>query len=52
MGKAGILLTPVTGIGTAVVFQNLFLLGNNDKLPANQLLANELKGTAALVTSK
>ena len=52
MGKAGILLTLVAGIGTAVVFQDLFLLGNNDKFPSNQLLSNKLKSTTALVTGQ
>lgn len=52
MRKAGILLTFVTGIGTAVVFQDYFRLRNNDQFPADEFLANELKRTAALVTGK
>ena len=52
MGKAGILLTLVAGIGTAVVFQDLFLLRDNNQFPADQLLTNKFKGTAALVAGK
>lgn len=51
-GKAGILLVFVTGIATAVVFQDLLRLRDNDQFPADELLSNELKGTAALVTGK
>ena len=50
MGKAGILLTLVAGIGAAVVFQNLLRLRDNDEFPADELLTNELKSAAALVT--
>lgn len=50
MGKAGILLTLVAGIGAAVVFQNLLRLPDNDEFPADELLTNELKSAAALVT--
>ena len=52
MGKAGILLTLVAGIGAAVVFQNLLRLRDNDEFPADELLTNELKSAAALVTGK
>lgn len=52
MSKAGILLTFVTGIATSVVFQDFFRLRNNDQFPADELLANELKRTSALVTGK
>ena len=51
-GKAGILLTFVAGIGTAVVFQDLLRLRNNNEFPADQLLTNELKSTTALVTGQ
>lgn len=50
MGEAGILLTLVAGIGAAVVFQNLLRLRDNDEFPADELLTNELKSAAALVT--
>lgn len=49
MGKAGILLTLVAGIGAAVVFQDLLRLRDNDEFPADELLTNELKRAAALV---
>ena len=52
MGKAGILLTFITGIGAAVIFQDLLLLRNNDQFPANQFLANKLKRATALVAGK
>lgn len=52
MGKASVLLAFVTGIGAAIVFQDFLLLRNDDHLPADQLFANELKGTAALATGK
>ena len=52
MGEAGILLTLVAGIGAAVVFQNLLRLRDNDEFPADELLTNELKSAAALVTGK
>lgn len=52
MGKAGILLTLVAGIGAAVVFQDLLRLRDNDEFPADELLTNELKSAAALVTGK
>ena len=52
MGKAGILLTLVAGIGTAVVFQDLLRLWDNNQFPADELLANELESTTALVTSQ
>ena len=42
----------VTGVGAAVVFQNLFRLGNNDEFPADQFLTNELECAAALVTGE
>lgn len=49
MGKAGILFALVTGIGTAVVFQDLLRLRDNNQFPANQLLSNKLECTTALV---
>ena len=52
MGEAGILLTLVAGIGAAVVFQNLLRLRDNDEFPADELLTNELKSAAALVTGE
>lgn len=52
MGKAGILLTLVAGIGAAVVFQDLLGLRDDNKLPADELLTNELESTAALVTGE
>ena len=52
MGEAGILLTLVAGIGTAVVFQDLLRLRDNDEFPADELLTNELESTAALVTGE
>ena len=48
MGKAGVLLTVVAGVGAAVVFQDFLGLGDHHQLPADQLLANELEGAAAL----
>ena len=52
MGEAGTLLAFITGICTAVVFQDLLRLRNNNELPANELLANELKSATALVTGQ
>lgn len=52
MGKTGILLTFVAGIGTAVVFQDLLRPRNNNQFSANQFLANELKSTTSLVTGQ
>ena len=49
MGKTGILFAFVASVGTAVVFQNLFGLRDHDQLPADQLFADQLKCTAALV---
>ena len=48
MGKVGILLTPVAGIGAAVVFQDLLRLGDHHQVPVDQLFANALEGAAAL----
>ena len=52
MGKTGILLTFVAGIGTAVVFQDLLRLRDNNQFPTDELLANELKSTTSLVTGQ
>lgn len=52
MGKAGIILIFVAGIGAAVVFQNLLRLRNNNEFPPDELLSNELKSATALVTGK
>lgn len=51
MGEAGIILTFVTGICTAVVFQDFLRLRNHNEFPANQLLSNEFECTAALFAS-
>ena len=52
MGIAGVLFTPVTGIGTAVVLQDLFFLRDNDEFPANQLFTNEPEYTTTLVAGQ
>ena len=52
MGIAGVLFTPVTGIGTAVVLQNLFFLRDNDQFPANQLFTNEPECTTTLAAGQ
>ena len=52
MGKAGILLTLVTGIGAAVVFQDLLRLRDNNQFPADQLLTNKFESTTTLITSQ
>lgn len=42
------LFTLVTGVGTAVILQDFFLLRNNDQFPAKQLFTNEPERTTTL----
>lgn len=50
--KAGILLTFVTDIGKAVLFQDLLNLMDNNEFLTNHRLTNKYVGTTALVADK
>ena len=52
VGKAGILLASVAGIGNSVILQDLYLPGDHEHFPAHKLLANGLECTAALLTDQ
>lgn len=48
VGITSVLFTLVTGVGTAVILQDFFLLRNNDQFPAKQLFTNEPERTTTL----